>query len=65
MKKKLPIKKVKQTCSGFDNNKDEDCTKVAFYKCVVCDMPFCKSCYTQECGDCPNCEPPYLIKIKK
>lgn len=63
--KKKTIKKVKQICSCFDDNKDTDCTRVATYICTVCDMPICKKCYEQYCGDCPHCEPPYLIKIKK
>jgi hypothetical protein len=57
--------KIKKKCLYDNWDIDKPCPNIAVYECIVCGTGVCKKHEKSLCGECPNCEPPYLIKIRK
>lgn len=53
-------KKIKQYCEECDWNKK---VRVAKYICNACGFLVCAKCEKESMGECPNCEPPYFVKL--
>jgi len=55
-------KKPKKYCieCGCDNK-----VRIATYECIVCGEGVCKKCEENLMGECSQCPPPMLYKIKK
>ena len=64
--KKVQIgKKVYSTKKCEWGTEDEKPHKKALYECESCGAFYCQECYDEFCGDCANCPPPELVKIKR
>lgn len=56
-------KKIK--CEFEDYDTDKPCRNNAKVECTICGLKLCNKHEEQICGECPNCEPAYFIKIRK
>ena len=43
----------------------EDKKRIAHYECCICEEGYCTKCEKSLMGECTQCPPPQLYKIKK
>jgi hypothetical protein len=55
---------MKETKRYCENCESEDKVRLAKYECVECGVGYCANCEKMFMGDCGQCPPPILVKIK-
>ena len=56
-------KEIKRQCEYEDLDTGKRCKNIAKYACNLCGYALCRKHEQENCGECPNCEPPMFYKI--
>lgn len=51
-------------CQVWEYDKEKECGQKATHKCEQCGLLVCDYHEDENIGECPDCSPPKLIKIK-